>query len=375
MSFVPPVFKIHSIFQDAVSLHFYLNTHLTKFEINYSYTKLSAQFYHYFAILSAFLYCWATGAQLIWYFFIWNSFTKFNIEIPVVQMLGFLSVSLGLSSVYILETYYNDIIFLFNQCISIKYHSTPLLIKFPFFGSLDAKVLFIYSFAIPLCTFPIVFALVPFVVSWDTVQLILGNAYLCKCIAAIFYGIMTSYVFWNLISLMMLSFVCFDTITTVSTYFLPRRFSGSFVDFRKYYKVYIEARIVFEGLSKIFSPFHQVLIFVGVFIGSFSSYATLKLQNYMPIMMYLCTPTLSTAVYVAAILLTYMANTPLQNSERFESFWRRYLTRKHDWKLLRSCPLLGYRLGSYGAASATLGVLICDDIVRNTVTILLIGNV
>ncbi len=99
---------------------------------------------------------------------------------------------------------------------------------------------------------------------------------------------------------------------------------------------------------------------------------TLKMYNILHFVTYIIAPPLTLLCFVIAILLTFMADIPSKNSLLFRHFWKtRVKTKEHRLALL-GCTPIGFRLGPYGIANAKLGLCICDDIIQNTVNVLLL---
>lgn len=77
--------------------------------------------------------------------------------------------------------------------------------------------------------------------------------------------------------------------------------------------------------------------------------------------------------YMIVILFFPYANIPSQNVGKFFQVWRRQVLNKIERKVLRSCPaVVGFNVGPYGIVTAKLGILICDDITQNAITLILL---
>lgn len=77
--------------------------------------------------------------------------------------------------------------------------------------------------------------------------------------------------------------------------------------------------------------------------------------------------------FIVAIALTHMADVPYQNSLDFHEYWKLRLVKKVDRTQFLTCFPVGIFLGPYGIANASLGLLIIEDIVNNTITLLVLG--
>ncbi len=56
----------------------------------------------------------------------------------------------------------------------------------------------------------------------------------------------------------------------------------------------------------------------------------------------------------------------------FKMYWKKIVVRKEDLRRLNACRPFSVELGPYGMSTSKLGLLICDDIIKNSVTILLL---
>lgn len=139
------------------------------------------------------------------------------------------------------------------------------------------------------------------------------------------------------------------------------------------YKSMRITQILVTITNSIYSDFLNILIFVGVLVASVGTYATIRLWDSLHIIMYIASPAASLCCYIVAILMTAYADIPRQNALRFHFYWKRQLVMKIDRKKFQSFPnVIGFNVGSYGLATAALGIRICDDIVRNAVTLIIL---
>jgi len=143
--------------------------------------------------------------------------------------------------------------------------------------------------------------------------------------------------------------------------------------FRLCYKRFRTLQIFLILGNSIFKDFLTILIFVGVLAASSAAFMTLKMYGVVNIFMYLLGPAATILGFVLALILTHLANFPFKNTRIFGLYWRHFANNKENKRLLRTCRPCGFSLGPYGVARALLGLQICDDIIHNTVTVLLLG--
>lgn len=73
-----------------------------------------------------------------------------------------------------------------------------------------------------------------------------------------------------------------------------------------------------------------------------------------------------------AIAYTALGSIPSENVQRFYRSWKRVLQRKEERKLLKCVPVIGYRVGPYGLSTPLLGLLICEDVINNVLSLMLL---
>ncbi len=135
-----------------------------------------------------------------------------------------------------------------------------------------------------------------------------------------------------------------------------RNFSKSCKSFKMF-------RITSTIANSIYTDFLTVLIVVGIWAASVSTYVTVTLYNKIKIVVYMAFPSLTFCAYMISILMTQYSDGPRKNAILFCIFWRRQLNDKIGIKLLKRClTKIGYTVGPYGLITAKLGILFCDDI-------------
>lgn len=96
------------------------------------------------------------------------------------------------------------------------------------------------------------------------------------------------------------------------------------------------------------------------------SYGDLNILVYIPISF------LFSAGIVVAVVFTTLACIPSVNVERFSRSWKQVVRRLEARELLKSLPLIGFKVGPYGMATKTMGLLICEDIMHNVLDLMLV---
>ncbi len=142
--------------------------------------------------------------------------------------------------------------------------------------------------------------------------------------------------------------------------------------FRTRCKRYQISRLLFVRENEYFAGFSILLICVGIFLCSVTTTGMIKLYSVLPTVTYLSLPAISIICYSVALGVSYMAGMPYNNAIRFQPFWKQHLCKKYDRKILSTCQTFGLDNGPYGISEANEGLRICDDIVNNAVSLLLL---
>lgn len=394
MSFIAPVFKIHSLVQETLSLPVYFNTSTTRVTPNPVYNQRRHKIVRYLSWIALISTIILNGHRIAWLFFNWVSYTRQNIDEGVMYMLAFLAQTIGFTCLFVFANHSVDFFYCVNECIKLESKPAPNQLRLPFLGRVDAKALFSYTFSIPFLLFPISFAAIPLVITFDPIQLYLGTSLFAKLFAGVVYGFGMLYVAWVALSIFTSLFLILDSILTLSSKLLVDAVSSHFQlghvnlyqeeltkngckwisrDFNKSFKRYLKVVLLTRTLSNVISTFLTRLALVGIVLVSFATFATLKLRPYMNIIIYLSTPAGTVVGFILIISITHMADVPYQNSLEFQAFWKRRLYRTADRKRLLTCGPVGLTLGPYEMVTASLGLRMCDDVFNNTATLLLMG--
>lgn len=124
--------------------------------------------------------------------------------------------------------------------------------------------------------------------------------------------------------------------------------------------------------NSIYSDFLTFLVADVVLAASVSTFVTLTLWDSLIIVVYMISLALTFSCYVMVVVMTQYANIPRKNVIKFCEFWRWHVLTKGNRKVLQSCPNnVGFVLGPYGLATAKLGILICDDMTQNAISLIL----
>ncbi len=141
------------------------------------------------------------------------------------------------------------------------------------------------------------------------------------------------------------------------------------IRFADCYKRFRITQMLVNTFGDIIVSFLVVLIFAGIILSSCGVYITFKIQHKISLVL---GPAITLVCILLAIVLNHLGDFPHKNSRQFHQFWNIFARKIEHKKKLKACPLLGFYWGPYGLATAGLGLTICDKIVNNAVTVLLL---
>ncbi|CAL8129266.1 unnamed protein product [Orchesella dallaii] len=144
-------------------------------------------------------------------------------------------------------------------------------------------------------------------------------------------------------------------------------------DFQRCYILCRQLRILVETGGKGIQPFLQVLGGMGVPLCSFSAFAALKMGEHMNIFIWLGTVLIVLFAVIVCFVLVALGSIPNGNSKLYFEYWKRHLYRKYDKKRLASCMELAFNLGAIRRVRQCTALVIVDNIVNVTVTLLCIN--
>ncbi len=322
--------------------------------------------------------------RLVWLIHNWKVFTSLHFD----QLVAYAALTCGIiiftTAWHLERTQSETIQFILNERCNLVSITAYLItspydmqICIPYVGIYCLKELFIYGFSFPFILANLAAIAAPFAITYDPIQLIIGEqSVLIKFCLGWLYSVYVLYGQTTLLSALLLSIAFLEGIVSYSgtIHYMNEPFSTLMkFRFRHCYRRYRILKILTVYANHVIQVFVTVLIFVGILLASCGAFATLKMYTVLNIFTYIIAPTGTVICFVVAILFTYLANFPYKNSLIFKQYWKRIVTRKEEKRMLLACTRIGFDLGPYGLAKAMLGLHICDDIIRNTVTFLLLG--
>lgn len=382
MSLTLGAFKVHFFVEKLIPTPFAINLQAYQLTQSRTYNQLFHKAIRYIILFTfAFLVIPFLIWRIIWLLTHWKSFTASHVDQLIVYTGITSAIAIFMAAWNFEYTHSQSIQYVLNQRCRLRCSSTSSFIDkvvfVPYFGKHSLKELFMYGFSLPFLFVNIGVIGACFAINYDPVQLVFVNLNVIqKLIVGLLYCVLTLYGQTTVLSAFLVAISLLEGIISYSStiHFLKSPFSVFFkIKFGSCLKRYRVIQILTIHSNYIAESFLSVLGFVGILLASCAAFATLKMYNMVHVFTYILAPPITIFCFVAAILLTYMGDILHRNSQLFQRYWKLMVPTKERRKILRSCRPIGFRVVPYGLAEAKLGLSICDDIVRNTVTMLLLG--
>lgn len=220
-----------------------------------------------------------------------------------------------------------------------------------------------------LCLF-----LSPFWWPFLPLQLCFGKSIVVKTLSSFHLGILWGYIIWFVVSTVQTAISIFELTKTYTGELIPNpgaiaRSSGKY--FITFYRKYRKTQILVSFVNQFIVYLSFGFIYVGVICASFCTHAMFTMWGRLPELIYFIFPVITLHIFGLSILVPRYIHIFNKNICKFFKYWNWSCSKKHDRQLLRSCPKLGIKAGTYGIITAVTGLQICDDVINNTVTLLL----
>ncbi len=379
MSCTQAAFNVHRFFQNVIPTPYFVNAGKNALVPHPLYQTRKRQRLRWLVILLNIVGLPTTLVYLVWLLLRWNP--QENNYILHVLYYTVLSTILIIFS----HNFYTVIFKSCNEQFVITQTRKLTLENGLISSDLEAKYistreLFVYNIAASLAFVVIGLASTPFTGDFDPLQLLLGSSFFPKVACCVIYAYSIGLQAWYLCStlLLLISFVEMIERYT-STLVLWKSAQGVQMEtsllsekFRNRCKRYQISRLLFISENEYYADFSVLLISVGILLGSVGTPGMIKLYSVIPTVTYLSLPAISFLAFGIALVGTYMSGMPYNNAIRFQNFWKLHVRKRYDRKLLTTCQAFGIDNGPYGVSKANVGLQICDDIVNNAVTFLLL---
>lgn len=308
--------------------------------------------------------------RICWLIIHWKSYTFLHMDEFAIYSIGLSSTLLTAICSFIVHSKNNDICYVINElCKLARINSNAKSTQRNFLGEY-----FVYGFAACFVPLPLAFIFLPFAITYDPSQLIFGINLPTKIFAAISYSLVMPYLIWIFYTFLALQVVFLEGLNVLLKNCWGRPKSN-----KTFYTCYANLKVVhilIQISNKTTNLFYTTTVFIGILLASCGIYASLKMYDKLEhIFTYLACPMISVICFVIAIMLTYLMDLSYKSMLQFQYFWKRNLKRRQEKQMLKTCVPIGILVGPLGVGTANLGLRICDDIVDNAVSLLIMGNI
>lgn len=376
MSFKDATFQLHSWVQNVFPASYLVEISQNRLITHPLYSKLYFKILRYLILLLGVIGLPTTVIHLIWLFVNWETYTYENGSEAVLYIIAASGLFILNYCNYLLVRKGNDRIFVITQVCKLAPDDSSKN-GYKLLGKYTTKQLFIYGLSAVFLILDLSMVLLPFAISIDPIQIAIGQSIFAKLQAALIYGLGMSFMGWYLLSTFILYITALEKIeffTRKLVHKLPKVTSIQPLPSHKFYKCFQDYQISYVfftiGLESV-ADFPLVLISVGIILCSITTTGTLTMWGRINIMTYFLLPAVSGIAFSIALVVTYVGALPYVNALRCHRFWKYHVRKRLDKRMLRTLRPFGFLIGPYGICTTKLGLLICDDIINNTVDLLL----
>ncbi len=378
MSLKETSFKVHHFAQNIFPCSYFVDIEKNALVPHPLYNKKLHRRFRYLTFFGCIIAVPITSSYLLWLFTCSNSTIQkdYFVQFTLYTMISPLFIVFNYCN-YLMVARCDERQYLLSQACDI-FHYEDLHTNSIKIGKYTIKELFIYAFSTAFLLLILGVFIFPFVMSIDPIQLVLGNSFPVKLLCSLIYGPGSGLLFWQLLSSLLICISalemaeCYSRKLIVKQSKLQTKEYLHSLKFHKCYARYQKTRLLFDLSTVVMEKGPAIVICIGILICSISTTGTLTLWSKVNIFFYLVLPIVSLICFVIAIVVTNLAGIPYLNVLRFQKLWKKYLVKKYDRRLLRAARHFGLDMGPYGLCTRMLGLLICEDIVRNTSDLLLI---
>ncbi len=377
MSFEQATFLLHFIAQNVFPASYFVDLPQNRLIPHPLYPNLYIKIPRYTALSLAFIGLLRTVVHLIWLLLNWETYTYNHGNEAILYFIAvFALLILNYCNYLIVTKPDNRILYLTFACKLVPDNSTTIP-KSTLLNKCTLKQLFVYGLSGFFLIAILSAFLYPFAISVDPVQIAMGTSIYAKVIAAITYGLVGSYSSWYILSTFTLYIAAFEKLDMYIrklVYKLPQQTNIQPKPSHKFYKcfnVFQTSSVALTiGLESVVD-FPFILVSAGVVLCSITTTGMLTMWGRINIMIYFLLPAISGICFSIALVVTHVGALPYVNALKCLRFWKYHLRERIDKRMLRTLRPFGFLMGPYGMCTKKLGLLICDDIINNTVSLLL----
>lgn len=129
--------------------------------------------------------------------------------------------------------------------------------------------------------------------------------------------------------------------------------------------------LIREGI-KVCESFIQILISVGVLLGTCCGFTLIKLYGLIPLGLYIAFSLFIPVFLIVTFTLAFIAAVPMESDLKFKQFWSGKLTSKRNRSQLRSCRMIGYAAGFITKCERKTALTVSDVALNMTACLVLL---
>lgn len=309
--------------------------------------------------------------QLLWYIAHWTSYTKHHLSDAIVCYVIACVNTVYLNASISFENNCEALRFVLNQSMTVLVTHSGRISRFK---SLIVELI-VYGLSSVALLASLAYTTVPFFLTSEPFQAVFGNSIATKLRASVLYTL-TGLFQCGLACLILLICVVAITAFVAGTMGINEDMTNGRVNRSRFlsgYKAIQTARLIFAPFIEGSYKYMAVLTFVGVLEASGLGYGILKMFTSLPILVCLAAVQVEISIFAVALSVTYLAGVPRNVVLKFVYEWKKVPNGPEVKRVLTGIPNVGFWLGPYGIITALQGPTICNEIVVNTVSLVLLN--
>lgn len=319
----------------------------------------------------------------IWLIFHWESFTSRNIEQLIVYSIIIFILLIYFPAFLLFRYKTVEIINTINEACHLKPKNNTrkeAINSSTLIGKRTIQQLFVFALVKAFILLLPFYFLTAIVLEYLPIQLIFGNHWIVTFCAGTWYllcgiqgtfGVLYIFLLNTIFVEQMFTFTSEITCQTIAPKSKTQPNLGIIEGLRKFRTV----QIIFQGFNSWICQFGTNLVFVGILLASSAAYMSLKMYSKFNPLSYMFGPSITVICIMTAIIFTYLYGLPYDHSRIFKRYWVSNASTKYGKKLIQSFKPFGLELGCYGLCHKELGMRVSEDIIHNTIDLLLLGDV
>lgn len=200
-----------------------------------------------------------------------------------------------------------------------------------------------------------------------------GTSWVGKALIGIAHGVPITFLIMNFIAFaLILLWFLIKMCRLLETINSCKQDISKIHNFRPLFSKYLKCKSIIGSMNHSLVFCFHVVVAVGIIAASFGLFVVLTMKSKVRLQEYIAVNIFVGICFFGSLFLTRLAGLVVVISEDILSKWRRRLHRKEARKMLRAVSAIGFKLDVYGIVCSRLGLNMCEDMIDNTVTLLLL---